>query len=156
MNAAAFFQDVAKRNCEDFIRKPDDFRLFWNAMVSMNTVAEYLALHDFGYKDVSRKTLSEGANTIRELHNLTDLKFDAETFKHVRKIEDYRDKTFEMIATSTAILPNDSTTWSPSFDDPVKAIQDMVIKFDAIPALELQRPLPDKMLKIVASGEKKD
>ena len=54
MNAVDFFEDVVKRNYKQFVDDPDDLRLLWNAVVSMNTVAEYVALHRLGYVQVAR------------------------------------------------------------------------------------------------------
>jgi hypothetical protein len=44
MNAAEFFKGVAERNYEEFENSPEDLKSLWNSVVSMNTVAEYLAL----------------------------------------------------------------------------------------------------------------
>ena len=44
MDTGEFFQNVARRNYFEFFERGDDIRLLWNAVVSMNSVAEYLAL----------------------------------------------------------------------------------------------------------------
>ena len=49
MDAGEFFQNVARRNYFEFFERGDDIRLLWNAVVSMNSVAEYLALHQQNY-----------------------------------------------------------------------------------------------------------
>jgi hypothetical protein len=84
MDSREFFQDVAARNYHEFFGRPDDIRLLWNAVVSMNSVAEYLALDQLGYPEISRKDLGLAAQKIREQYALLDLKFCADTFKHVR------------------------------------------------------------------------
>jgi|SRR5215831_12565696 len=90
MDASEFFNTVVKRNYQEwtgFAGNPDDFRLLWNAIISMNTVPEYMALDQLGYAQVPRKVLDATAKQIRDKHqSLIDLKFCAEALKHVRKI----------------------------------------------------------------------
>ena len=90
MDASEFFSTVVKRNYQEFIGftgNPDDFRSLWNAIISMNTVPEYMALHQLGYAQVSRDQLARTANQIRDKgQSLIDLKFCAEALKHGRKI----------------------------------------------------------------------
>jgi hypothetical protein len=42
MDASEFFQIVAEPNYEQLIGDPSDLRSLWNAVVSMNTIAEFL------------------------------------------------------------------------------------------------------------------
>ena len=107
MDAREFFQNVVVPRYTEFVRRPTDFPVFWTALVSMNTVPEYLALHRRGYPpDVPRSELRREAQEIRgELSGLEDLQFCADTFKHVRK------SGFGLQASSTGIDPNDPTTW---------------------------------------------
>jgi hypothetical protein len=109
MNAAHFFHTVAKSNYEDFNAHPNDLRRLWNAIVSMNTVAEYVALDRMGYSPTSRKILDQKANEIRRNSlGLSDLQFCVDTFKHVRKItEDHSQSE----STSTAIFPDEMASW---------------------------------------------
>ena len=86
MDTGEFFQNVARRNYFEFFERGDDIRLLWNAVVSMNSVAEYLALHQQNYARISQNQLTRTAKQIREQHHLLDLKYCAETFKHIRKI----------------------------------------------------------------------
>jgi hypothetical protein len=83
MDASEFFNTVVKRNYEEWIGftgNQDDFRLLWNAIVSMNTVPEYLALDQLGYAQVLRELLDGTAKQIRDKdQSLIDLKFCAET-----------------------------------------------------------------------------
>ena len=55
MDASEFFNTVVKRNYQEFTGSSDDFRLLWNAIVSMNTVAEHVALEQLQYAQVSRR-----------------------------------------------------------------------------------------------------
>jgi hypothetical protein len=123
MDASEFFNTVVKRNYKEFLEKPDDFRLLWDAIISMNTVAEYVALEQHGYAQVSRDVLARSAKQIRN-EGLVDLKDCAETLKHVRKItNDKQDLNFTTVATSTGILANDKTTWTTGSHDLVDVAQ---------------------------------
>ena len=44
MDARDFFHEVVKPNYDEFFRSPNDIRLLWNVLVSMNTLPEFLAL----------------------------------------------------------------------------------------------------------------
>ena len=67
MDAREFFQDVVKPNYAEFVQSPDNTRLLWNVVVSMNTVPEFLALHRLRYPlDVPRKELDAEADMIRD------------------------------------------------------------------------------------------
>jgi len=113
MDASDFFHTIVKGNYDDFNGHPSDLRRLWNAIVSMNTVAEYVALDRMGYSPTSRKILDQKANEIR--HNspgLSDLQFCANTFKHVRKItKDHFPSEFTTVPSSTGVSPDDTTTW---------------------------------------------
>jgi hypothetical protein len=113
MDATEFFHTVAKRNYEVFNAHPDDLRRLWNAVVSMNTVAEYVALDRMGYSPTSRKILDQKTNEIRDgSPGLSDLKFCADTFKHVRKIvKDHSQSESTTVSTSTAIFADDVASW---------------------------------------------
>jgi hypothetical protein len=113
MDAAEFFHTVVKGNYDEFNGYPNDLRRLWNAIVSMNTVAEYLALDRMGYSPTSRKILDQKANEIRDnFRGLSDLQFCANTFKHVRKItKDPSQSELTTVSTSTAISPDDIETW---------------------------------------------
>ena len=123
MDASEFFNTVVKPNYKEFIEKPDDFRLLWNAIISMNTVAEYVALEQHGYAQVSRDVLARSAKQIRN-KDLDDLKYCAETLKHARKIIDNKQGLkLTTVATSTGILANDKTTWTTGSHDLVDVAQ---------------------------------
>jgi hypothetical protein len=54
MDTREYFNYVVVPNYNEFVRRPTDFHLLWNALVSMNTVAEHLGLYQRGYGQVSR------------------------------------------------------------------------------------------------------
>src|ERR1039457_4243962 len=138
MDAAELFNDVAKSNYQEFNRNPGSRRHLWNAIVSMNTVAEYAALHQLGYGQVSREKLDDAAMQIRDKHPfLNDLKYCAETFKHVRKIKDHRNlgSGFSTIATSTGVS-EDPTTWQIGHCDPVDVLYRAVAALSGFPELK--------------------
>ena len=102
----------ALRNVDEFERNPTDYRLLENAIHSLDTVPERLALHQLGHAQVSRKALSEEAQKIRREHSsLKDLHTCNNTIKHIRGIRDHRDGTFTTTATSTGIERNNPATW---------------------------------------------
>jgi hypothetical protein len=121
LDASEFFNTVAKPNYKEFAEKQDDFRLLWNAIISMNTVAEYVALEQHGYAQVSRNVLARSARQIRN-KDLDDLKYCAETLKHARKVTSDK-QGFTTVATSTGILANDKTTWATGSHDLVDVAQ---------------------------------
>ena len=95
-----------------------EHRTVSNALISMNTVPEYLAVHRFGYVlELKREALDAKAQEIRDELGLTELQFCANTFKHVRTIP-RGEFTFQ--ASSTAVSPNDQTTWVLDGHDLVK------------------------------------
>ena len=63
MDAREFFQDVVHRNYFEFFDHPDDISLLWNAVVSLNSVAEYLALEQLNHAQISRKQFPETAHS---------------------------------------------------------------------------------------------
>jgi hypothetical protein len=115
MDVSDFFNTVVKHNYREFT-VTNDYRLLWNAIVSMNTVAEHVALEQHQYDaQVSRQELARTANQIRNNGDLDDLKFCAEALKHVRKIRDV--KVFGQVqgtvtVTSSHVSANDRATWT--------------------------------------------
>ena len=114
MDASQFFNTVVKRNYEEFTKNPNDFRSLWNAIVSMNTVPEYMALEQLQYAQVPREKLDAIAKQIRDKdQSLTDLKFCAEALKHVRKIPPKNQQgSFTITVSSTTVSPIDRATWT--------------------------------------------
>jgi hypothetical protein len=68
MKAADFFSDIAARNYEEASRNPDCLRFVWNAVVSMNTAPEYVALERLNYREVPRSELDKAAGEVRQNH----------------------------------------------------------------------------------------
>ena len=115
MDAREYFQRIVVPDYAHFQQSPSDIRLLFNALVSMNTVPEFLALHRLGYAvDISREELDEEVETIRVDLCLTALQFCTNMFKHVRLIQ--------FIASFTAVSPNDQGTWTVLGDDLVEVV----------------------------------
>jgi hypothetical protein len=136
MDASEFFNTVVKRNYQEwtgFAGNPDDFRLLWNAIISMNTVPEYMALDQHRYAPVSREVLDDTAKQIRgKDQSLIDLKFCAEALKHVRKIPRKQKQgsvthmstsTNPVTVTSTNVSSIDRATWTIDGHDLVDVAQ---------------------------------
>jgi|SRR5262245_8681383 len=105
MDTSEFFDTVVKHNYQEFTTNPDDFRSLWNAIISMNSVPEYMALDQLGYAQVSRDQLAHTANQIRNKdQSLIDLKFCAEALKHVRKIPPKHSVTLNVTPTSNPVI----------------------------------------------------
>lgn len=112
MDASEFFLRVVKSNYEKSMSDPNDLRSLWNAVVSMNTVAEYLALDRLGYPKVQLDELNRKAKEIREKSPiLIDLKFCAETLKHVRKLQGTSSAAMTLTPSSTGFSPDQPSTW---------------------------------------------
>lgn len=111
MDAREFFQNVVTPNYAEFLRSPNNIRLLWNIVVSINSVPEFLALHRLKYSlDLPREALDLEAEKIRnELDGFVELQFCANTLKHVRKIRRSGTK-FTLEASSTGLLPDDQLT----------------------------------------------
>ena len=103
----------------------------------MNTVPEYVALDRLGYDQVPRAKLNEAAKQIRDKYPiLNDLKYCAETFKHVRKIRDHPklDRGFSTIATSTGVS-DEPPTWRIGQYNLVDVLKQAVITLSKLPEL---------------------
>jgi hypothetical protein len=137
MNVVDFFKDVVKPNYEKFVDDQDQLRRLWNAVVSMNTVAEYLALDRFRYEKVGREEFAEKAKEIRTNNPiLLDLKVCAETLKHVRKLEGKVGNTeVTSTASSTGLLPGQPATWVIDHDSHRYVLPDVLRRaFDLLSA----------------------
>src|SRR5215471_14712023 len=97
MDAKEFFDRIVTPNYRDAVNNPRDLRLTYNAVITMNTAAEFLALHQLGYPEkLTAEALDKKANAIRDQHELLkQLKYHAEKMKHVRKLR-RRDKTVSL------------------------------------------------------------
>src|SRR5690348_8654773 len=60
---AGLFQIIVRPNYYAFYQAQNDIRLLWNALVSMNTVPEFLVLHRRNYQplDIEREELGNEA-----------------------------------------------------------------------------------------------
>jgi predicted RNA-binding protein with EMAP domain len=147
MDVSEFFNTVVKPNYQEFTRRSDDFRLLWNAIISMNTVAEHVALERLQYASVSREVLARTANQIRD-KDLDELKYCAEALKHVRKIEALKHvrnniedvKIFAggqgfVTITSSHVSANDRATWTIGSHNLVDVAQRAFKTLSALPEL---------------------
>jgi hypothetical protein len=108
MNAKEFFDEVVVKNFEVQRAHPAAFNKLWNAVVSMNTVAEFVALDQLKYGVLDGAEIDKQAAKIRNAHPiLQDIKKCTETLKHVRRHYARR----ELIATSTGVDVDDPTSW---------------------------------------------
>jgi hypothetical protein len=74
MNAREFFQDIVQRSYYEYCQNPKDIRLLWNAIVSMNTVPDYIALDRLGYVlEVNRKEFDAEVREVCKELDLTEL-----------------------------------------------------------------------------------
>jgi hypothetical protein len=136
MTAEKFFHRVVIRNYKYCRANPSDWSALWNAIVSMNTVAEYIALERAGYVPIERGKLECQANDIRsKTQNLTALKLCAESLKHGRNIMD-RCKKFLITAPSSGIKPEDQTTWTIHKFDLKELAQKALAELETFPELQ--------------------
>ena len=106
MNAREHFENTVVPNYNDFVQSPSDFRLLENALFSMNTVAERLALERREYGQVARGVLYGEAQKIRDdLSGLSHLQSCANTLKHVRSIKDQRVASSRQLRRPLALRP---------------------------------------------------
>ncbi len=109
MDAREYFQIVVQPNYCAFDQAQNNIRLVWNAIISMNTVPEYVALDQRKYpRELDRDVLDTEALKICEDLGLTELRYCANTLKHVRKIPSGHSTAS---ASSTSIEPIDQATW---------------------------------------------
>jgi hypothetical protein len=136
MDAREFFQDVVSRTYSEFAGCSNDIALLWNALVSMNSVAEYLALEKLGYTQVSRIELASLANQMRDRYDLLDLQFCADAFKHVRKITDHRGGAEYTLSASSTGVSSDKNTWVINQFDVADVLEKALAKLNTIPELK--------------------
>jgi hypothetical protein len=123
MDAREFFQLIVQPNYYEFYADQNNIRKLWNAIVSMNTVPEFLALHRLGYRrDILREVLDAEALKICDEPGLTELRYCANTLKHVRKMPSHR--SFEFTASSTSVEPIDQGTFVLDGHDLVRVAHD--------------------------------
>jgi hypothetical protein len=108
MDAREYFQGTVVPDYNAFVASPTNFRLLRHAILSMNTMPEYLGLDRRNYPpDVSRNQRRRDAQAIREDkdNNLTDLQTCADVLKHVRS------NTDQGTLSSTGIDAKNQATW---------------------------------------------
>jgi hypothetical protein len=104
MGSHEFLRDVVLPNYWEFDKCPD-VRLLWNALVSMNSVAEHLALDELKYADVSRNKMDKIANKKRDQYELLDAEpvnatattTGVTSDKETWKIIDHSGKEFDLV-----------------------------------------------------------
>ena len=118
---------LVKRNYVEFLQNSNELRRLWNAVVSMNTVAEYVALDRLEYAKMSADQLDAEAKKIRE-HNpvLLDIKTCAETLKHVRKLQGRINTPTSSTTSSTGLLSDQPDTWVINYDSRQYVLADVL------------------------------
>jgi len=109
MDAREFFAEVAAKNYQAFHYNQQSVSAMWNAVVSLNTVPEWLALEKLNYLEVHRDDLDRKSNEIRKQYSELDALADcANTLKHVRRL-----KGAQTVITksSTGIDSRNPDTW---------------------------------------------
>jgi hypothetical protein len=133
MDAREYFQLIVRPNYYEFYGGQNNIRLLWNAIVSMNTVPEFLVLDRLGYRlDILREEIERKAQEIREKLGLVELQYCANTLKHVRKINRGQSTA---TASSTSVEPIDQATWVLDGHDLVKVAHDAFATLKEIPEL---------------------
>ena len=133
MDAYEFFHQIVTPNCNEAMRPPFDLRLAWNAILSLNTMPEFLALHRLGYpENVDRKVLDREAKEIRKRHlPLEKLNNEAIKLKHVRRLSGQKqNEPFSSIDSSTSY-----SILEPAPADMLKVIHDAFETMKAFPEI---------------------
>jgi hypothetical protein len=131
MDAKEFFEKIVIPNYEDAIKNPTDLRKTYNAIITVNTMAEFLALHQFGYVEgLTEGQLAEKANEIRRHHTaLERVKYHAEVMKHVRKLHG-TDKNISPTISSTEFATEEPKSWEhlrPDLEQAMSVLKTLVI-----------------------------
>jgi hypothetical protein len=126
MDAREYFQSAVVRSYTQFKRQGDFYSL-QNAILSMNTMAEHVALDRLGYPpDLSRNERRFYAQAVRVELGLEPVQTCADVLKHVRS------NTDQGTLSSTGIDPNNPTTWKIGGHDLVQVADDGFAKFRPI------------------------
>ena len=107
MDAKEMFNLIAAENYKETKADPANLRKLYNAVTSMNSVADYLALHEDNYPSLKRREVDRRTEAVRfQYPDLEDVKLCADTLKHARH------HVGQLVtASSTGILPGDPGTW---------------------------------------------
>ncbi|MET0939967.1 MAG: hypothetical protein ABWY13_01250 [Mesorhizobium sp.] len=132
MDAYEFFHQIVEPNCENALRPPYHLRLAWNAIVSLNTVPEFIVLHRLGYKtDVDRDLLYREIEEIRKKYPaLTQLNNEAIKLKHVRRLPRKENEPLSSINSSTSHVISE-----PTLAELLETIHDAFQTMKAFPEL---------------------
>lgn len=132
MDAYEFFHQIVEPNCENALRPPYHLRLAWNAILSLNTVPEFIVLHRLGYKtDVDRDLLYRETEEIRKKYPaLAQLDNEAIKLKHVRGLPRKDDEPLSSIKPS----PSDVIS-EPTLADLLETIREAFQTMKAFPEL---------------------
>jgi hypothetical protein len=139
MDAHEFFHQIVEPNCENALRPPYHLRLAWNAILSLNTVPEFIALHRLGYKtDVDRDLLYRETEDIRKKYPaLTQLNNEAIKLKHVRRLPRKENEPLSSINSSTSHVISE-----PTLAELLETIRDAFQTVKAFPELSpINRPV---------------
>ena len=131
MDAKGFFSQVIDKNYKEWKADPDDFTKYWNAAVSMNTAAEFLALHRAGYPELTRTEVDVKVAAIRsEYPELKAIKLYANPLKHVRSHDNQK-----LTASSTSIAPENPNSWqlTSSMPDPRDTLDRAFARLSSMP-----------------------
>jgi hypothetical protein len=112
MDACEFFHQIVTPNYDEAMQSPFDLRLAWNAILSLNTMPEFLALHRLGYpEDVDQKVLyREAGKTRKKYSSLEKLNNEAIKLKHVRRLSGRKqNEPFSSISSSTSYSISEPT-----------------------------------------------
>jgi hypothetical protein len=139
MDAYEFFHQIVEPNCENALRPPYHLRLAWNAIVSLNTVPEFIVLHRLGYKtDVDRDLLYRETEDIRKKYPaLTQLNNETIKLKHVRRLPPKENEPLSSINSSTSHVISE-----PTLAELLETIRDAFQTIKAFPELSpINRPV---------------
>ena len=139
MDAYEFFHQIVEPNCENALRPPYHLRLAWNAILSLNTVPEFIALHRLGYKtDVDRDLLYRETEDIRKKYPaLTQLNNEAIKLKHVRRLPRKENEPLSSINSSTSHVISE-----PTLAELLETIREAFQTIKAFPELSpINRPV---------------
>jgi hypothetical protein len=131
MDACEFFHQIVTPNCDEAMRSPSDLRLAWNAILTLNTMPEFLVFHRLGYpEDVDDKAIGREVAEIRKNYlSLTNLNNEAIKLKHVRHLRSQkRNEPFSSTPSSTSYLISE-----PTPADMLKVISDAFETIKAFP-----------------------
>jgi hypothetical protein len=128
MDPKAFFENVVLKNYDAYRADPTCFSKLWNAVVSANSVADYVALHRLGYGTLLRKRIDAESERVRqEYPELQSIRERADTLKHVR-----RHVGQGLTETSTGILARDPTTWHLDDGSTLHSLRDVLDRAVAV------------------------